>query len=191
MTKTELRKIKQAERDSLDSSLHKEWSEALANNVAQTFEYLYCETLHVYLSFRSEPDTSILIQKAWNDGKNVVVPTIDSATKQMIHVHYLQGDELQPDAFGVPTPVNLNQVSVSELRNGKTMVIVPLLAFNEDFFRLGYGKGYYDEFLRGTGLATFGYGFSFQYTDALHPESHDVPLDNIITEQGVARRKRS
>jgi len=191
MTKQELRKIKQQERDTLGVETHREWSELLAYNVTQTFEYLHCETLHVFLNFRSEPDTSILIEQAWNDGKRVVVPTIDEHTKTMLHVVFGKDDVVQPDTFGVPTPVNQNSVDVSELFNGKTLVVVPLLAFNEDFFRLGYGKGYYDKFLRCNGLVTFGYGFAFQFTDELYPETHDVPLDCIVTEQGIARRKRS
>ena len=68
------------------------------------------------------------------------------------------------------------------------VVIVPLLAFDSRGFRLGYGGGFYDRTLASytPKPVTVGLGYSIGYLPDLQPEAHDVPLDAILSEQGVA-----
>lgn len=191
MTKAELRKIKQAERDTFDATIRAEWSELMCLNLTQTFEYHNCGMLHVYLGFRSEAGTRAIIEQAWKDGKPVVVPTIENETKAMLHSDYQHGDDLIPGMYDIPEPATKRYVTDAELVESKALVIAPMLAFNERLYRLGYGKGYYDRLLRLGGIAKFGLAFSFQFSNELLPELHDVALDAIVTEQGIARRKSS
>ncbi|MBL7999666.1 MAG: 5-formyltetrahydrofolate cyclo-ligase [Candidatus Kapabacteria bacterium] len=189
MTKQELRVLKQQERDGLDAALHSEWSQQIAMNISQCFEYQRCETLHVYCSMRSEVDTKPIREQAWRDGKRVVVPYV--AAQDDMHLHhteYRSGDAPGTDALGIPVPAVVRPVTVEELRESQTLILVPMLAFNQRLYRLGYGKGYYDRFLTINGVAKFGVAFSFQFADELQPEPHDVPCDAIVTEQGAARR---
>ena len=70
------------------------------------------------------------------------------------------------------------------------VIIVPLLAFDKDKFRLGYGKGYYDRYLnkfikRFKDLMTVGVAFSFQKHHKLPINQNDVKLDFILTEKGI------
>lgn len=61
------------------------------------------------------------------------------------------------------------------------LVLVPVCAFDRKGNRCGYGKGYYDTVLKD---ATFKIGLAFQEqeVDQIESESHDVPLDIVITE---------
>jgi 5-formyltetrahydrofolate cyclo-ligase len=71
------------------------------------------------------------------------------------------------------------------------LVLVPLLAFDADGYRLGYGAGYYDramELMRQfpTPPLFVGVGYSAQEVDRIPSEPHDQPLDGILTELGVS-----
>lgn len=68
------------------------------------------------------------------------------------------------------------------------VVIVPLLGFTDDRFRIGFGGGTYDRFLANQHEAVsigLGYEFGHLPMDAFRPEPHDIPLTRIITEQAV------
>lgn len=190
MTKAELRQQKQAERDALDSSLRAEWSELIAITLQQSFEYLHCDTLHVYLSYRSEVETLPLIRQAWQHNKRVIVPYVASPNAEMQHCEYRAEDNLTRGSYGISHPENPRFISSEELEASKTLVIVPMLAFNEKLYRLGYGKGYYDRLLRTRLFAWIGLAFSIQFTEELQVEPHDIAMQSIITEQGIARRVR-
>ena len=70
------------------------------------------------------------------------------------------------------------------------VIMVPLLAFDKDKFRLGYGKGYYDRYLnkyikKYKNIMTVGVAFSFQKHHKLPINQNDVKLDYILTEKGI------
>ena len=69
-------------------------------------------------------------------------------------------------------------------------MIVPLLAFDKNKFRLGYGKGFYDKYLNKhlksfKNILTVGVAFSFQKHHKLPINNKDVKLDYILTEKGI------
>ena len=69
---------------------------------------------------------------------------------------------------------------------------VPLLAFDSDNNRLGYGKGFYDKFLNKflkykKKIITIGVAFSFQKYNKLPVSNLDVKLDYILTEKGIKK----
>ena len=70
------------------------------------------------------------------------------------------------------------------------VIIAPLLAFDKEKFRLGYGKGYYDRYLnkyikKYKDIITVGVAFSFQKHNKLPINKNDVKLDFILTEKGI------
>lgn len=190
MTKQELRKIKSEERNRISEELRHEWSVQICENLHQTFEYHQCSLIHVFLSHKSEPDTSHIISKALADSKKVVVPVAnDSGSLQ--HFQYNQDTIIVEGRFGVPVPQNGIEVLIQELSNSNALVIIPMLAFNERLFRLGYGGGYYDKFLQDLNCFAFGVAFTMQFAPELQEEQHDVPMNAIVTEQGLIRSRTS
>ena len=91
---------------------------------------------------------------------------------------------LVADGFGVPVPAEGEDVSPDVL-------VVPLLGFDRNLQRLGYGAGHYDrtlQVLRAVKTVTaIGFAFAAQEIDVVPTERTDQPLDLIITEQGVHR----
>ncbi|CAN5411391.1 hypothetical protein BH09PAT4_BH09PAT4_01820 [soil metagenome] len=92
----------------------------------------------------------------------------------------------QPGQYGFPEPVSGKTSSKGERYD---VVVVPLLGFNEQGYRIGYGGGYYDRFLA-TQPQTKAIGLC--YEDGLVsfvPESHDLSLEVIVTERTIRKWK--
>lgn len=91
-------------------------------------------------------------------------------------------DSLIPGTFKVPVP----NESFEEVE--PDVVLSPMIAFNSDKIRLGYGSGYYDRTLallrKKKHIVTIGVGFKSQFSDEIPIEEHDEALDAIVTEEG-------
>ncbi|HBX44160.1 MAG TPA: 5-formyltetrahydrofolate cyclo-ligase [Deltaproteobacteria bacterium] len=76
------------------------------------------------------------------------------------------------------------------IREGFDLVVVPGLAFDAAGWRLGRGHGYYDRFLRGLGGTSLAVGlaFSWQMVPEVPVDAWDVPVDAVVTEEGVVGR---
>ena len=85
------------------------------------------------------------------------------------------------DAYGIPKPKDTEQVV-------PTLLLVPCVGWGPGGYRLGYGGGFYDRTLASytPKPVTVGLGYSIGALPDLQPEAHDVPLDAILSEQGVA-----
>ncbi len=69
------------------------------------------------------------------------------------------------------------------------LIIVPLLAFDAQLHRLGFGGGWYDRFLANQPNAlAVGFAYELQFVNVLPRESHDIPLSTVITEKTIYRR---
>ncbi|NCO22118.1 MAG: 5-formyltetrahydrofolate cyclo-ligase [Rhodobacterales bacterium] len=114
----------------------------------------------------------------------VGVPVIEAPGQSLRFARWTPETPLVPGPFGAKVPANPVWM-VPEI------LIVPLLAFNRQGGRLGYGGGFYDRTLQALRARrrTFAIGFAFaaQQDDALPLVSTDQPLDMIVTETGVLR----
>ena len=93
-------------------------------------------------------------------------------------------DPLRVNQYGMLEPF------VSKKNYIPDIMLVPLLAYDEENFRLGYGKGYYDRYLnkylnKNKNIITFGVAFSFQKYNKLPVSNYDVKLNYILTERGL------
>jgi 5-formyltetrahydrofolate cyclo-ligase len=137
----------------------------------------------VYASKPGEVDTSGLISWLLSQGTRVVVPIIEQETRSL-RLSYLEDPGvLSPSTFSVPEPVGHEiPADASAVR----LVIIPLIAFDRQGHRLGYGAGYYDRFLsRHPGMTKIGVAFSCQEVPRIPADENDVSLDIIVTETGV------
>lgn len=136
-------------------------------------------TFFIYCSFGSEADTKNIIARLISLGKRVLLPRVEG--EDMVPVEYRAGDNLVKNSLGVQEPEG--QAYAGEI----DVVIVPLLAVNARGYRLGYGGGYYDRFLKNSSAVKAGIGYDFQLTDEFKEDAWDEPLDILITEKGVYR----
>jgi len=155
--------------------------ETLADKFPLKLLERYGPTVAVYLPIGSEIDPRPLMRKLAAAGAELALPCV-LEDGSMIYRAYKSGDMLEQRPFGLLEP----NPEVSEVH--PTLVLAPLLAYDRQGNRLGYGKGHYDRALarlreRGRvfvcGLAYFG-----QEVDHVPAEPHDIPLDWVMTERG-------
>ena len=107
---------------------------------------------------------------------------VTKPNNQMNFVEWQYLDPLKVNKFGMLEPCLEKKSQIPNI------MLVPLLAFDSLKNRLGYGKGFYDKFLRNKKkIATIGIAFSFQKYDKLPVTSLDIKLDYILTEKGLQK----
>lgn len=121
--------------------------------------------------------------------KKMEIKTVLPVTKlnnQMNFVEWKYLDPLKVNQFGMLEP------SIQDKKFVPNFMLVPLLAFDNNNYRLGYGKGYYDRFLNKflkikKNITTIGVAFSFQKYNKLPVSNLDIKLDYILTEKGLKK----
>lgn len=133
----------------------------------------------VYWAISSELSLSILIEHALLAGKELYLP-VCAPDGSMEGARFFKGDKLHYGICRVPEPTG-DVILPEELE----LIIIPMLAFNGDCYRMGWGKGYYDRYLSRTGAFRLGAAFNCQYDEFMTVMPHDKQLDKIITEARI------
>lgn len=142
--------------------------------------YVNNDIFLVYASFRSEPDTFLLIKRMLNDNKIVYLPKV--CNNKMF---FYKIDSLEDLSAGYMT---IKEPSAGELyKNQSAVCIVPGLAFDKKGGRIGYGKGYYDRFLIDKDLVKVGFCAECNYVDDIPTEIHDIKMDYIIVNDKIIK----
>ena len=111
----------------------------------------------------------------------IALPVIDRVARTLrFHVWY-PGCPMEEDAYGIPKPKDTEVVQ-------PTLLFVPCVGYGPGGYRLGYGGGFYDRTLATLQPRPFTVGLAYAsaFVPWLKPEPHDVPLDAVLTDQGVA-----
>jgi 5-formyltetrahydrofolate cyclo-ligase len=142
-------------------------------------------TLALYYPSNYEVKTLSLFQLIKKIKIKTLLPIIKSNT-QLNFVEWQYLDPLTVNEFGMLEPCFNNKSLVPDL------MLVPLLAFDNNKNRLGYGKGFYDKFLnkflkKKNKIKTIGVAFSFQKYNKLPVSNLDIKLDYILTEKGIKK----
>lgn len=134
-----------------------------------------------YYPMKNEFDCEFIIKYLLNLGYRVGLPCVKEGSRLLVFREW-NGDEdgLAIGKFKIKEPRNENPDVIPEV------IFVPMLGFNSEFNRIGYGGGYYDVTLKEYyGSLSIGLAFSEQYCIDLPVSNHDVPLSLIFTEKGL------
>ena len=184
MKKSELRTNYKILRKKLSSKEIDDLSLQIANSVLELpiWENSF---FHVFLTIESlkevltEPILSVLSGK----DKHIVVSKSDFKTRSMSHVLLQDNTILKLNSWNIPEPENGISISNAQIE----VVFIPLVAFDLKGNRVGYGKGFYDDFLKNCSKDTLKIGLSFFEAEASIDgvEPHDIPLDYCVTPDKV------
>ena len=184
-SKKQLRKHILKTRSALDDKLRSEYDEAIFEKVIALEEYGKTDIILTYASYNGEADTYRLIERAVADGKKVGCPVSDvSSGVPLLDFYYISSpDDLTEGYKGIPEPDVNKCMKVIEDDISRSLIIVPLVGYDDEGNRLGYGKGFYDRFLSGHEyLLSAGIAYSCQRCGKLPVDEYDVRSDIIITE---------
>ena len=139
-------------------------------------------TVLFFCPLSTEPDIIPVAKKLLAIGKRIAFPISLTTTYELEFKYVERLEDLVLGAYGIKEPPK-DALSVTDFSDA--LCLVPALAFDKRGFRLGYGKGYYDRFLRASKVKSAGVVYSEFITDRLSVDKHDMSVDIIFTEKGV------
>jgi 5-formyltetrahydrofolate cyclo-ligase len=171
-------------RDAAHAALAKTAPALIASHFFRSIPLAAGSCVAGYAPIGSEPDPTFLLGQLAGRGHPCVLPRVALRNRPLVFNLWQPGDELVPGDHGTREP----RSGAPERR--PDVVLVPLLAFDGEGRRLGYGGGYYDrtfEQLRRAGgqVLAVGVAFSAQEAQDLPEEEFDARLDWIVTEKGA------
>lgn len=183
MTKTQIRTENLMKRKNIKEKKYKD--EKIFNRLISMPFYKNANSVMTYLSYKSEPDTFMLVSEMLKNRKEVSAP-VCYGKGLMNAIPFLSLDELHPSSMGILEPKqNFPPVKPEKIN----LIIVPGCAFNMNGYRIGYGGGFYDRFLSKTSGITCGLFYEALKTE-FKEEKNDIPLDYIITEEKLYSFKK-
>ncbi|MFK7843844.1 MAG: 5-formyltetrahydrofolate cyclo-ligase [Rhodothermales bacterium] len=191
MTKKALRQDLLSRRIGLSASEYERLNTAVMRRLLHLPELRTANTIHCFwpIHEKREVNTSRLIKKLYKKEKQIVLPVVLSfnnaptSGSRMEHRMYEGETNMITNRWGVQEPAEKEPFPVSQL----DLVIVPALGVTRNGFRLGYGKGFYDEFLAQCNCPFVCPIFSNGLLDTMPTMPHDIPVDIIVTEHEVIR----
>jgi 5-formyltetrahydrofolate cyclo-ligase len=180
MTKTELRKKYKSLRSELTSDTIDDLSIEIANNVLQLpiWDFTYYHTFLTIPELK-EVNTDFILNIFYGKDKHIVVSKTILKTLSMVNYLLTDSTVIKKSLFNVPEPVDGIEIPHQKI----DVAFIPLLAFDKQGNRVGYGKGFYDVFLNQCKPEILKIGLSF-----FEPEEKiegvidtDIPLDYCVT----------
>lgn len=169
--------------NSLSKERYTTLSEQIAFSLYEQKEWAEAKTIGITLSMENEVNTYPIIEKAWKEGKRVVVPKCNKETRTMSFRQISNFDQLETVYMNLcePIPALTEEVNADEI----DLQIVPGVAYTERGERIGYGGGYYDRYLVHYKGKTLSLAYSFQMVEHIPVEPFDKNVEKIITEKGT------
>lgn len=174
-------------RDSMPEDERSVKSERITDSVTGTPEYKAARDVLIYVSTGSEADTTELIKRCFEDKKNVYVPKVYGKEMRFISIGSL--DELTPGYYGIMEPVSDEPVweKGSMDTYNDSLCIMPGLAFDRKFNRIGYGGGFYDKFLEKAQVYKMAVCYDCQIVERIDAQDTDIKPDMIVTDMEVIK----
>lgn len=141
------------------------------------------DPVHIYMPIKEkkEIDTFPFVRWLLKLNRTVVVPVTEFETSSLRHVLLRDPDNITTNRWGVPEPLDAVDFPIDEIG----LVVVPMLGGDYHKNRLGYGKGFYDRFLKQIPCPTVGLLHHINLVENLPVAEFDVPLGHIVTEKMV------
>ena len=201
MNKKDIRKSVLALRDGISAQDKAQYDARIKENVLRMEEYREAEVILAYVSYRSEVDTTALIQQVLADGKYLFAPKVSGNEMEFWQITAME--DLQEGYRGIREPKQSITFPDWIRESHKVMMLMPGVVFDRQRHRIGYGGGFYDRYLnRMTGgtddaermhnsvagqvsLVTTALAYSCQIVEQIPHEQYDVKPDMLITERGI------
>ena len=191
MDKKEARKKSKEARKQLSQEEIEDKSLAIANQLLRmdtvpsgrlVWDKLY---YHLFLTIeeQKEINTEYILQILAGKDKEIVISKCEFATLGMTHFLLTDNTKIKKNSYNVPEPVDGLEVPDAKI----DVVFVPLLAYDKQGNRVGYGKGFYDNFLSKCKPETIKIGLSFFPPEEKIEDvsANDVKLDFCVTPEGI------
>jgi 5-formyltetrahydrofolate cyclo-ligase len=185
--KDSIRKQMKETLSNLTKPLYEDYSYKIAKRLFEQTDWKEAQVIGITISKQPEVDTYQIIRKAWELGKQVVVPKCDPKEKKILFRKLTQFSQLESVFYGLFEPIEAETIGVESSQID--LLIVPGLAYTREGYRLGFGGGYYDRFLKDYPGKTISLAFDNQVIPQFLIEEHDIPVSKIILQNEVIETK--
>jgi 5-formyltetrahydrofolate cyclo-ligase len=172
-----------AARMALPGAVHAEADAAIARKLDDCFEEIEPCRVGAYWPFRREFAVLPFLDKLLARGFTVALPVVLGKGQPLEFRDWTRETNLASGVYDIPYPAEGAAVMPA-------MLIVPVVGFDDDGYRLGYGGGFYDRTLEVATPKPFclGVGYELGHLPSIHPLPHDIPMNAIVTERGFYGR---
>ena len=174
MDKKELRKKVLLIRQNIHIDQRNRQSKQIMDALIKHPLFINAKTIGIYLSFRDEVNTINYIDLLMQN-KKVCVPKVKG--KMMDFILLNQSSTLVSNDYGILEPTSHQIVQPQEI----DLLIIPIVAYDLNGQRIGYGGGYYDRYLKKYDGKTIGLAFKQQRVDNIVSEEHDIQINEVIS----------
>lgn len=180
--KNELRAVFREKRKSLcDKTV---LDKHICENLLTSEFYMNAEKVFFYAALPDEINTDLIISDALSRKKIVALPVCTDKSGNMEFYQILSLSDLKTGLYGIREPDTTKCKKIDQYNNA--LCVVPGLSFDLSGYRLGYGKGYYDRFLKNFGSLSVGLCYNAFIQNKLLPRNEfDCSVDYIITENEI------
>ena len=139
-----------------------------------------------YWPFRGEPNLRPLMRRMVAAGRIVALPVVVQKGQPLEFRPWTPGCTMELGVWNIPIPDTKERVT-------PRLLLAPVVGFDPQNYRLGYGGGYFDRTLAAlkSPRTVIGVGYDSQAIPTIHPLAHDIPMDRIVTQSGFADAKAS
>ncbi|NLK40170.1 MAG: 5-formyltetrahydrofolate cyclo-ligase [Clostridiales bacterium] len=180
--KNAIRKIYLQKRAALTDEQRRLWDEKICSTIIAMASFRFADTILMYAPSNGEPDIMPIAKEALRRGKTVAFPRCKVLERTMSY-HIIQSiDELMPGAYRIPEP----HARMPQYKGGDSaLCLIPGLVFDNDGYRIGYGKGYYDRFLTRFSGKAIGVVYNDFICERVPRGRFDLSVEVLVTEKGV------
>lgn len=134
--------------------------------------------LGIYSPIRGEVDVREIAHRHIAAGGQVALPVVVKKAAPVEFWRWSPGMRMQRGLWNIPIPREREVVNPEAL-------LIPMVGFDRARYRLGYGGGYYDRTLAAAAPRpnTIGVAYADSELPTIHPQSHDIPMKLIVTDQ--------
>lgn len=192
-TKSEIRKNIKVLKSEFEPGMIDFAGDIISYKIMALEEYKNAECIFVYVDYNREVKTSTLINDALKVGKKVAVPKVysvnvteDGKASKYMKFHYISSmDDLEEGFRGIREPKE--ELLLADMDSEKALMVMPMVAFDENKNRVGYGGGIYDKYLSTHNvIKKIGVAYEEQKVDKIDDiDSYDIKPDMVITQKSV------
>ncbi|HZW26794.1 MAG TPA: 5-formyltetrahydrofolate cyclo-ligase [Gallionella sp.] len=186
--KQSIRKSVLARREQLPAELRAGLSADIAERLLQLPECRDASTVLGYMNFGSEFASDLFAARVLAEGRRLALPKVNRHTNQL-DLYWVEDfeNQLAPGLWGIREPV-VERCERLDGLNEVEFALLPGVAFTRGGARLGYGGGFYDKLLAGSGVGRerpvlVAAAFALQIVEQLPQEATDIKVERIVTER--------
>jgi len=164
------------------------WRQRMDSHIERAFPVLFAQgagqTIAICWPHRNEYDARPLAERWRTAGATIALPVVVARHAPLIFRAWTEDTEMAQDTLGIPYPA-----AGAAIR--PDVILLPVVGFDAQGYRLGYGGGYFDRTLAQLNPRPLVIGTAYEISRlaSVQPQPHDIPMDWVITEAGAYRRE--